>query len=233
MEFSESWAGIEAVFFDAGGTLIRTRRPVGETYAELASHYGQKWEAEALQAAFRGVYASMNSRPASMARRSDGDGRPWWRALVRETLARVGLPEHFPFDDYFEEAYKFYARADAWMPYPEAESALAAIRASGRRLAVLSNWDARIHAVFEGLELRDYFEVVLASAELGSEKPEPEIFRLAAARLGVDPPACLMVGDDAINDVGGAQAAAWKAYEIRRPQRDLASLAERLRRHPP
>ena len=46
-------------------------------------------------------------------------------------------------------------------------------------------------------------------------KPAPEFFAAAAARLGVGPAALLMVGDDVVTDVGGAQGAGLKGALVR------------------
>ena len=45
----------------------------------------------------------------------------------------------------------------------------------------------------------DVFDAVLLSGMEGLRKPEPEIFRLAARRIGAQPPACVFVDDIAAN----------------------------------
>jgi HAD superfamily hydrolase (TIGR01458 family) len=46
-------------------------------------------------------------------------------------------------------------------------------------------------------------------------KPSPEFFRLALDALGVPPEEALMVGDDVLSDVGGAQAAGIRGVLVR------------------
>ena len=46
-------------------------------------------------------------------------------------------------------------------------------------------------------------------------KPAPDFFRLVADDLGVEPEQCLMVGDDIVTDIGGAQAAGMRGLLVR------------------
>ena len=46
--------------------------------------------------------------------------------------------------------------------------------------------------------------MLVLSDQRGVLKPDPEIFRLACAELGVAPGECVMVGDSAEADGGGA-----------------------------
>ncbi len=45
------------------------------------------------------------------------------------------------------------------------------------------------------------------SEAIGFQKPDPRAFRRLADELGVEPTACLFVGDDAERDVAGARSA--------------------------
>lgn len=51
----------------------------------------------------------------------------------------------------------------------------------------------------------DLFDAVVISGEVGLRKPEPEIYRLAARRLGVRPGQCVFV-DDLASNIRGAAA---------------------------
>ena len=45
-------------------------------------------------------------------------------------------------------------------------------------------------------------------------KPDPEIFRRAAARLGVSCESCIYVGDHPVNDIQGAKSAGMRPVYI-------------------
>lgn len=55
----------------------------------------------------------------------------------------------------------------------------------------------------------------VVSSEVGVEKPDPAIFRIALGLAGCAPDEALMVGDHPINDVAGAKAAGIAAVMVR------------------
>ena len=65
----------------------------------------------------------------------------------------------------------------------------------------------------------------MISAEVGLHKPEPEIYRLAAERLGVAPESCLFV-DDLRENCEGAEAVGMTAIRHKDPDQTLARLEE-------
>jgi HAD superfamily hydrolase (TIGR01509 family) len=83
---------------------------------------------------------------------------------------------------------------------PEVLDVVRRARAAGRPVALLSD----AHAVPE--ECAAAFDVVVLGPALGVRKPDPEVFRRAAGRLGLAPQECVVV-DDAVANVRGARAA--------------------------
>jgi putative hydrolase of the HAD superfamily len=90
---------------------------------------------------------------------------------------------------------------------PGTLEALDRLRAAGLRLGVVSNSDGRVEEALEAAGIRDRFDVILDSALVGVEKPDPAIFRAALTALGVAPDEALFVGDIYDVDVVGARAA--------------------------
>jgi HAD superfamily hydrolase (TIGR01509 family) len=89
--------------------------------------------------------------------------------------------------------------------------ALDRLRAAGLRLGVVSNSDGRVEEALVAAGVRECFDVVLDSALVGVEKPDPAIFRAALDALGVAPAEALYVGDLYEVDVVGARAAGMEA----------------------
>jgi len=123
-------------------------------------------------------------------------------ALHREAylhiLATSGLA-----DPQAEALYRRIIAPESWTPYPDTALVLDSLRAQGIPTAVVSNiaWDIR--PTFTALgALPDEF---VLSFEVGVVKPDPRIFEIALAQLGVSPADALMVGDSDEND-GGARA---------------------------
>ena len=199
---------LKAVFFDAAGTLMETREPVGLSYARIARKYGLEASADAVNAAFRRVFhhapglAFGPGHPADELRRLE---RGWWRNVVAQTFE--GLGSFSDFDAYFNELFAFFGDPSHWMADANAVAVLAELRAGGLTLGVLSNFDHRLYEILDGLDLRRYFDSVTISSEAGYAKPSPEVFAAAIARHGLRPAEALHVGDSEHHDHDGAMAA--------------------------
>jgi len=117
-----------------------------------------------------------------------------------------------------ETAYRELTAPDAWLPYPDTEPTLRALRDRGLRVGIVSDfaWDLRIHLAHHGLD--DLIDGCVISYEAGREKPDPQLFLKACADLGVDPRATLMVGDNPVRD-GGATACGLRTYLLPAEQR--------------
>ena len=209
-------APLEALTFDAAGTLVHVAEPVAETYARIAEAYGAPLARPALEAAFVEEFHAM---PEMAFPGRSGDAlleaeRDWWRRLVARVVTRAGGVGDF--DTYFDALYRHYASAAAWRVYADVPAALDAARARGLRLAVVSNFDSRLPAILAGLDIAERFDAVVYSTACGSAKPDAGIFRHALACLGATPSAALHVGDDARADYHGARAAGMQALLVRR-----------------
>lgn len=94
------------------------------------------------------------------------------------------------------------------------DAAMIRLRASGIKLAVVSNSEGTIEAMLEEVGLRRHLDAVFDSWVVGVAKPDPRIFKLALAHLGVTEKQAIMVGDTPAVDIVGAQAAGVKAVLI-------------------
>lgn len=102
-----------------------------------------------------------------------------------------------------------------WRRVPEdLPAALERARGLGLRLGVISNSEGRLDHLFEHVNLRDAFEVVIDSAHEGVRKPDPEIFRRALRRMGLDAAETMYAGDIPTVDIEGAMNAGLRAALI-------------------
>jgi beta-phosphoglucomutase len=69
-----------------------------------------------------------------------------------------------------------------------------------------SSFPEVILLILEKTGLRKYFQVVVSSEEAGKSKPEPDVFLLAAQKLGIKPAHCMVV-EDSFNGIEAAHAA--------------------------
>jgi putative hydrolase of the HAD superfamily len=211
---------IRAIVFDAGGTLLYPVDPIGETYARFAKPHGVRLSPEPTTAAFR--QAMKDGAPRNKGGvPHDGNDRAWWKQIVQRSIPENSFKDTAVFETFFEELYLYFAKPDAWGLYPEVLEVFEALRDHSVDLAVLSNWDARLHSVLDGLGIGERLPQRFISTELGWEKPDPAIYRHVADVMRLPASALLSVGDDARNDVEGPRKAGWQTLQIERPKRDL------------
>lgn len=212
---------LEAVVFDAGGTLIRL--DFEWMSGDLAAH-GHEVSAEALRRAEisgrRAYDASTGpgegSLPGSPQRRGDV------RAYIGGTLRAAGIPERAEsaaVDRFLarERDHGLWAR-----PVEGARAAIDAVLTLGLRMAVVSNSDGRAEQHLAAAGMLRGIEFVVDSHLVGIEKPDPRIFAVAIERLGIAPERALFVGDIRSVDEAGA-AAAGMPFVLLDPYRDYAA----------
>lgn len=214
---------IEAVLFDAGQTLVHVHPSVGAVYADVASAHGVTASADALESAFRRLWHSRRAAfPDDLGHASsEALERAWWHAMVKDVFDAAGAWEALEgrFDDFFEDVYQRFAEAEPWRIFDDVIPCLDALAARGVRRAVVSNWDRRLPRLLERLGLKERFDAVLTSAEVGRRKPHPRIFEHALERLGLSPDRVIYVGDSYDEDVVGARRAGITPLLIDRQKR--------------
>lgn len=208
---------IRAVLFDAVGTVIHLREPVGDTYARAAQAEGMELSAERASAIFPAVLRSMPSmvfadRWGEALRDAE---REWWHTVVARVFAAAGAAASGPaFERCFDTLFAHYGTAAAWQNAPDAATTLAALRERGLCTGVVSNFDYRLRAVLDGLALAPLLDLIVLPADAGAAKPDPRIFAFALKELGLRPAEAVYVGDDADHDIAGARAAGLRAIDV-------------------
>lgn len=94
---------------------------------------------------------------------------------------------------------------------PAAAQLLRDCRAAGVSVAVLSNAPHSMEVAAQAAPWRADIDHLFVSATLGVVKPDPRIYRHAAAELGLDGPEIAFV-DDRQENVDGALEAGWRAH---------------------
>lgn len=97
---------------------------------------------------------------------------------------------------------------------PATLATLAALRARGLRLGLVSNAltpGPLMRRTLAALGLADYFDAVVFSSEIGVRKPAPRIYQAVLAALGVAPAEAAFVGDRVREDVEGPRALGMRA----------------------
>lgn len=179
-----------AVLLDFSGTLFRNEDADHAVLAALGPD--ELWRAPEL--ARRGALNGASAAPDLPEHLADA----WARRDLDPALHRAaysGIARDTGLDE--EQAHALYERGisvDAWTPYPDTVRTLRALRERGVPVAIVSNigWDPRPVLDRYGVEV----DALVLSMERGVVKPDPAIFRIACAELGVEPAHAIMVGDN-------------------------------------
>jgi epoxide hydrolase-like predicted phosphatase len=111
------------------------------------------------------------------------------------------------------------------LPAEPMAAAVRGARAAGIRTGLVSNSWSTSH--YDRDLLGELFDAVVISAEVGLHKPQPEIYLLAAQRLGETPQRCVFV-DDLRENCAGAEAVGMTAVLHRDAGQTIARLQELL-----
>lgn len=95
------------------------------------------------------------------------------------------------------------------------------------------------HGKIDQLGIRDEFDVIVVSQDVGVKKPDQKIFEIAISKLGLQPRDCIMIGDHPVNDIEGAAHAGietiwfrmnqpWHDHIQAKPLRTITHLGELL-----
>ena len=128
------------------------------------------------------------------------------------------------------------------VPYPDVLSTLTELKQRGYKLGVIANQNYGTEDRLNNWNLRQFFDVIAASAELSMAKPDPVIFEWALNQADCRPQNAVMVGDRMDNDMAPANRLGMHTVRLLRglgayhkPQTDdekpeytISSLAELL-----
>lgn len=130
-----------------------------------------------------------------------------WGIVVGTMLHRAGLPTS-RVTGLLDALWSAHAERNFWSVVPEGlHLALDGLRASGVRIAVVSNSEGTLAGLFEDLGILGAFDLVVDSGVAGVEKPDPGIFRIVFERFGIPAARALHLGDTYATYVLGARAA--------------------------
>lgn len=164
-----------AVLWDMDGTLV-----------DSAEYHYTAWRATLADTGYalgREEFATtFGQRNDAILRRLLGPG------LAAEEIARIG--------DAKEAHYRRLVEAEGIRALPGAREWLTRLHGSGWRQALASSGPRQnAEVILSALAITAMFEVIVAAEDVAHGKPDPEMFLVAAQRLGVAPRDCIVVED--------------------------------------
>jgi len=127
---------------------------------------------------------------------------------------RIAAAEREAFADHKEEVYRVAARRAGVAPLPGVRSLLQDLHQLGVTQGIGSSAPrANLDLILEVTGVGCYIATVASSEDTQRGKPDPQVFLVAASRLGVAPAKCLVV-EDAVAGVEAAKAASMKCIGV-------------------
>jgi beta-phosphoglucomutase len=120
-----------------------------------------------------------------------------------------------------EARYRELVRERGVKPLPGVVRWLERLKAAGWGQAVASAAPRlNVEAILAALGIAEYFDAITSAEDVQRGKPDPQVFLLAAERVGA-PPACCVVVEDAPAGIEGAHRAGMRAIGVRSSHKDL------------
>ena len=189
--------GIRAVFFDFDDTLDNRDSAFRVGLSAFLRYYYPSLSEEELHSRREEMFCFQRGHYGEII---------YYRDMLAHFLEK--WPPEVPTD--VPTAYRrmIGAFAAAGQPHPDVYDTLTALRERGYLIGIITNGTPRTQSLkIDHSGLRRYTDLVVLAGDEGIQKPDVRIFRMAAARLGVPPTACVFVGDHPVNDLEGARAA--------------------------
>jgi putative hydrolase of the HAD superfamily len=196
-----SQSAIETVFLDAGGVLCH---PSWTRVAAAMVEHGVPVTAEALARAEQKATRDIDHQ--SVVAGTDDRSRGW--LYFNLVLKHAGIEQNAGTDAALADLREYHRTDNLWEHVePDVAPTLAALKARGLKLVVVSNANGRLRHLFDRVDLTKWFDHVLDSHEWGVEKPDPRLFTHAIEQSRSDPDRTIHVGDLYYVDVIGARNA--------------------------
>ena len=170
------------------------------------------------------------------------DSEPWWNEIDAKLLAEYGVAYRGEYHrnvlgvsyrlavEFYKNAFHLSAPVDELMRhrgeiateffasrvglFPSAKTALEALREMKLRLAVgTSSVGASARPFLKRTGINGFFDIIVTGDEVKRGKPHPDIYLLAAEKLGILTDACLVI-EDALSGVAAAKAARMRVAAI-------------------
>lgn len=204
--------GVRAAVFDVVGTLVEPSPSVADAYAHAAARYGVAADPVELETLFSAAWKQQERIDAAVvpayetSRRRE---RQRWQQIVLDVFA--DRCDTVTAERIFDDLWEHFGLPTAWTPTRQGPLMVQAALDAGLEVVLASNFDERLYDVASVLEPLSLASRVFPSSELGWRKPAVEFYRAVEMRLGLEPAALVMFGDNPVLDVAAARAAGWHA----------------------
>lgn len=175
-----------AVIFDMDGVLVDSYRPHWESWQRMAAEVGRRLDEAKFVQTFGRTSREIIAEHWGHGALSDAEIAKFDRR--KEALYREIVADNFPAMDGAAELIR-------------------SLHATGFRLAVGSSGPPEnVALAIDRLDVASLFQTLVTGADILRGKPDPQVFLIAAERLGVPPSRCAVI-EDAPVGIAAANAA--------------------------
>jgi len=190
---------IQAVFFDAIGTLLTPNPAPADVYTEVGRRHGSELARAEIAQRFRQAFRAEEEKDFEAGWKVDAE-REYLRwsnivASVFQGTGAAGLANAI-----FLELWEHFAQPEAWRVDPDACAVLAEFSKHGNLLGIASNFDGRLHRLLDAMPELNLISKRILSAEVGWRKPDRRFFDAVIRAAECPPDRLMFIGDDPVND---------------------------------
>ncbi|MFC0214384.1 HAD-IA family hydrolase [Paenibacillus chartarius] len=130
--------------------------------------------------------------------------RAFWVNVYDHILRSLDLHRELNDDDVHRcchELYDIFTASSSYALFDDVKECMEELHRRGMRLGIVSNFAPTLKSILEDKGILHLFDPVIVSTEVGLEKPDPAIFRLALEQCGLPAGDVLYVGDHDRNDI--------------------------------
>ena len=207
---------IKAVFFDFYNTLATHHPPREELYVNICRDLGIEVEARALFTSLAAAdifYRNENSR-SPIDKKTPDEKINFY--IEYATMILKGAGVEISRDTALQILAKLREQKWEFRVHDDTLPTLEVLKNRGLILGLISNVVEDMESTYTELGLQPYLNFKVTSAEVGCDKPNPEIFQAALQKAQVKPEEVIYTGDQYDIDIVGARGVGMKALLIDR-----------------
>ncbi|MBD2869063.1 HAD family hydrolase [Paenibacillus arenilitoris] len=210
------------IFFDLDGTLLDFKG--AEFLAVLAFHnqFSSLFNFSGNQSDFYREWCSIGKKHYSRFLQGELSFEQQKIARMKELIGELQDCEAAEYFQFYLKSFEYN-----WRPYEDVIPCLQSLK--GNRLGIITNGDLNQQKQkLERMGILEYFEVVIASGDVGVSKPNTRIFEVASEMTGQHLHAITYIGDDFSTDIAPCEKLNMRGIWLNRQNERLERPVQRM-----